>query len=108
MLLGVGVPVAGILAFADPTSPGVEWLAGHVPVDTTILSWGALGAVFAVLGLVTGMLFESKSFLWTFLLAWIPLRLLGPAVLPALVLSLWAGGLAGAVCTHRMKSKALV
>ncbi len=108
LLLGLAIPVAGTFAFANPTSPAITWLAGHVPIDPIILSWGALGAVFALLGLVTGLLFGSKSFLWTFILAWIPLRLLGPALVPAFVLSLWAGGVAGVVCTRRMRRKALV
>jgi hypothetical protein len=105
---GIAVPVLGILFLADPTGMPLTWFATTTGLSTTFGRWLALGIVFSFLGLVTGSLFSGKSFLWSFLLAWFPLRLLGPSITDALVLSLWAGVVAASVCKHKMKRDALV
>jgi hypothetical protein len=108
LLLGLGLPVAGVLLFGDPDAEPVQRLAAALGQDPPLVRWAALTTIFALLGLATGWLFESKSFIWTFLLAWLPLRLVGPDLLPTLLLSLWAGGVAVWICNRRVRRRALV
>ena len=77
-------------------------------MPSLVMRWMLLTLVFALLGLSTGWLFEAKAFIWTFLLAWLPLRLAGALVLPTLGLSLWAGALASWAANQRSKKRVLV
>lgn len=108
LVAGVAIPVLGILYLGDPSSPFIGWAEAETGLPVPVLRWSAMTLVFSVLGLVSGSVFSSKSFLWTFLLAWFPLRLIGPSIWPALGLSLWAGTVASMVSSWKMKRQSLV
>jgi len=64
--------------------------------------------VFAISGAVVGTIFNAKAFVWNFVLAYLPLRLLGPAGLMPLWISLWTGFVANMVSSWKIRRQHVV
>jgi hypothetical protein len=101
LIVGLGVPCVGLVALAGPLAPTVVRLSSDTGLSVGFLESMALGGLLTVTGAVVGGLFTVKSFIWTFLLAYIPLRLLGPSGLMPLWLGLWTGLVADRVARLR-------
>jgi hypothetical protein len=108
LVFGLGLPLAGVLLLNDWAGFSTTRAAAALGIQPGVLRWAGLALLFSVLGAVTGWLFESKAFIWTFLLAWLPLRIAGALALPTLGLSLWAGALAGWAADRRNRLRSLV
>jgi hypothetical protein len=101
LFFGLGVPCLGLVSFAGPLAATVERLSLDAGLPPVFLESLALALLLSVTGAVVGGLFAAKSFVWTFALAYLPLRLLGPAGLLPLLLSLWTGFVADRVAWLR-------
>jgi hypothetical protein len=108
LVFGVALPVAATLWFSQPANPVTLRLASELglPFDRALAL--CLAPVFTVIGAAVGLIFASKSFIWTFVLCYLPLRLLGPAGAAPLWLSLWASALSHWLSRWRDKRAALV
>jgi hypothetical protein len=87
----------------------VEQLSALTGLDPIWCLIACLGIVFTVAGAVVGSLFVSEAFVWSFLLTYLLLRLLGPpGWVTALTLSMWTGGVAGWAARMRERRTTLV
>jgi hypothetical protein len=102
---GLVVPCLGILALAGPLVPLVDRLSNATGASVRLLESVAIGALLTVTGAAVGSLFTAKSFIWTFALAYVPLRLLGPSGLAPLWLGLWTGLVADRVARRRERGR---
>ena len=105
IVLGFGVPCLGLVALAGPLAPSITYVSVETGLDASLIESISLGLMLTVTGAVVGGLFTAKSFIWTFLLAYVPLRLLGPAGLAPLWLSLWTGFVADWVARRRERAR---
>lgn len=105
LVAGLGVPCMGLVLLTGPLAPHVVRLSADTGLSAAVIEALSLGALLTVTGAVVGGLFTVKSFIWTFALAYIPLRLLGPAGLIPLWLSLWTGLIADWVARRRDRDR---
>jgi hypothetical protein len=94
VVAGAGLPIAAALATDLGFVPGPPWIAP------------AVAATLA--GAVVGVLFTGKSFVWSLLLGYLPLRLLGEEPVPQLMLALWMGAVSETVGRWRDRRRLLV
>jgi hypothetical protein len=97
LFFGLVVPCLGLRVLAGPLAPLVDRLSHGTGLSVGLLDSLALGMLLTLTGATVGGLFTAKSFIWTFALAYVPLRLLGPSGLAPLWLSLWTGFVADRV-----------
>jgi hypothetical protein len=105
LAVGLGVPCLGLAALAGPLAPMLARLSAETGFSHGLLESAALGLLLAVTGAFVGGVFTAKSFIWTFVLAYVPLRLLGPAGLTPLWLSLWTGFVADWFARRRERGR---
>ena len=108
-IFGLLCPGAAILWLGGTGSPVVERLSTLTGLDPIWCLIACLGVVFTVAGAVVGSLFVGKAFIWSFLLTYVLLRILGPpGWVTTLTLSLWTGGVAGWAARMRERRSTLV
>jgi hypothetical protein len=108
VLFGSIVPALLVAAVRFPQSPVRDWLLTTIPLADDHLLWLTCGAAFTIAGATVGVIFSAKAFIWSFVLAYVPLRLLGPAGWLPLILSLWTGYVAHRISSWRMRRHELV
>jgi hypothetical protein len=108
VVLGSILPSAAIFSVYYPHSPVRDWLVANLPLASNHLLLAACAVAFTVAGTAVGALFTGKAFIWSFVLAYVPLRLLGPAGLLPLWISLWTGFVANSVSRWRLRQERLV
>jgi hypothetical protein len=92
VVLGITVPAAAMAWLAGPGLWLVDRTAAVSGLTPESCLLGCMGVLVTGVGVVVGLLFVGKSFIWSFLLTYILLRLIGPAGLWATVaLGLWSG-----------------
>jgi hypothetical protein len=108
VVLGSILPALAVAAVRFPQSPVRDWLLERLGLADNHLLWLACGVAFTIAGSAVGAIFSAKAFIWSFILAYVPLRLLGPAGLLPLWFSLWTGFVAHRVSSWRMRRHELV
>jgi hypothetical protein len=104
VLLGAAPPVLVIYQL-----PGlVDWFRSASGLDPTLIVSLLLAATFTLGGLTVGYLFKQKSFIWAFLLGYIPTKLLRPASGLELWFCAWMALVAHYVAHWRMRREKLV
>jgi len=101
VIVGTGFPIAALAGLNGPGAGLVDRLVELSGLDRRLVVALLLSIPLTLSGAIAGLLFRGKTFLWTFLLAYLPLRLLGPAGLAPLGLSLWSGWVAARVARLR-------
>lgn len=104
VLLGAAPPV---LVVYRPSAL-VDWLRSASGLDPALIASLLLAAAFTLGGLSVGYLFQQKSFIWAFLLGYIPTKLLRPSSGLELWLCLWMAMVAHVVAHWRMRRERLV
>jgi hypothetical protein len=104
VLLGAALPV--LVAYGS--SALVDWLHSASELDPTLIVSLLLAAAFTLGGLTVGYLFQHKSFIWAFLLGYIPTKLLRPASGLELWFCVWMALVAHYVAHWRMRRARLV
>ncbi len=104
VLLGAAPPV---LVVYRPSAL-VDWLRSASELDPTLIVSLLLAAAFTLGGLSVGYLFKQKSFIWAFLLGYIPTKLLRPASGLELWFCAWMALVAHYVAHWRMRRERLV
>jgi hypothetical protein len=94
VVAGAGLPLAAALAADLGFLPGPSW------VGPALAATGA--------GAVIGVVFTGKAFVWSLLLGYLPLRLLGEDPVPQLLLALWMGFVAESVARVQDRRRLLV
>jgi hypothetical protein len=109
LLFGLVLPAAGIAWLNGPGRGMVDSLAIAIGIEPAWCVVGCLTLLFSLSGVVVGFLFVSKSFIWSFVLTYVLLRLAAPiGFVGALFLSLWTGGAAAWSAQRREKRELLV
>jgi hypothetical protein len=109
LLFGLVVPVLTILWLTGPGAFVIAWLASATGFAPTTCVIACLAIVLSVVGVVVGMIFVTKAFIWCFLLTYVLLRLVGPTGIGAtLGLSLWTGVVADWAAKRRQNRQKLV
>ena len=109
LVFGLVVPVVAILWLTGPGGFVVAWLAAATGLAPTTCVIACLAAMLLVVGVVVGLLFTTKGFIWCFLLTYVILRLVGPTGIGATFgLSLWTGVVADWAAKSRQKRQKLV
>jgi hypothetical protein len=107
LVFGLVVPVLTVLWLTGPGSFVITRLASATGFAPTTCVIACLGVMLSLVGVVVGLLFLTKAFIWCFLLTYVLLRLVGPTGIGAtLALSLWTGVVAdwaGKRRQHRQK-----
>ncbi len=102
LVIGVVVPVVAVLWLTGPGTFVISRVAsssGFAPATCVV---AFLAVVLTVAGVIVGLLFTNKGFLWSFLLTYVVLRLVGPTSIGAtFFLSLWTGLVADWSATRR-------
>jgi hypothetical protein len=79
---------------------------GFAPLTCVI---ACLAVLLSLVGVIVGLLFATKAFIWCFLLTYVILRLIGPTGVGAtFILSLWTGIVADWAAKHRQGRQKLV
>ena len=108
LLFGLVLPAAGIAWLHGPGQGLIDSLATAIGIDLGWCVVGCLTLLFSLSGVVVGLLFVSKSFIWSFVLTFVLLRVAAPiGFVGALFLSLWSGG-AAAWSAQRRESRELL
>jgi hypothetical protein len=97
LVVGLVLPALGAWAVSGPLSPQVTGVADAVGMSVGLVRALVLAALLTLTGGVVGTLFGGKAFIWTSLLGYLPLRLVGLEGLVPLCLSLWTGFVADVV-----------
>jgi hypothetical protein len=109
LAFGLVVPVLTVLWLSGPGVFVVTRLAsatGFAPLTCVI---ACLAVMLTLVGVVVGLTFVTKAFIWCFLLTYVILRLVGPTGVGATcVLSLWTGIVADWAARRRLKRRKLV
>jgi hypothetical protein len=80
----------------------VERLAAATGLSPLHCTLAGFALLLTLTGAVVGWLFTGKAFVWSFLLCYLPLRLVAPLAIGATaILSLWAGVVAGWAAARR-------
>jgi hypothetical protein len=93
--VGAGLPALAAWAIHE----------GHVP---PALRWPALAAAVTAAGATAGAIFTGKAFIWSLVLGYVPLRLIGDDRLAQVVAALWMGFVAEWVARWRDRRRMLV
>jgi hypothetical protein len=108
VVFGLLLPAAGIFWLRGPGTKWVSALADATGFNPELWVVACLVVLFTVSGSVVGLLFVGKSFIWSFLLSYVLLRLVGPTgVMSTLLLSAWSGTVAGWAAIRREKYQKL-
>ena len=92
IVFGLVVPVVTILWLTGPGSFVIMRLASTTGFEPTICVVAFLAIMLSIVGVVVGLIFVTKAFIWSFLLTYALLRLVGPTGIGAtFALSLWTG-----------------
>ena len=89
-------------------APIVDWLRARTGLDFAVAYAVALGVAVTLGGAVVGYLFRQKSFIWAFLLGYIPTRLLGGAGRDEIFFCIWMAVAAEYVSRWRSQREKLV
>jgi hypothetical protein len=109
LLFGVLLPAAGIAWLNGPGQGVIDSLGAATGLEPAWCVVGGLTLLFSLSGLVVGFLFVSKSFIWSFVLTYVLLRVAAPiGLVGALFLSLWSGGAAAWSAERRERRQLLV
>lgn len=108
LVLGLAVPVAVLTWLEGPGTEQIAQAALATGLAPATLMLVCLGVVISGVGATVGLLFVGKNFIWSFLLTYVVLRLLGPQTLPAtVILSLWSGVVATWTAGRRERKQLL-
>jgi hypothetical protein len=109
LVVGLVLPVLTILWLTGPGAFVITRLAsatGFAPLTCVI---ACLAVLLSLVGVIVGLLFATKAFIWCFLLTYVILRLIGPTGVGAtFILSLWTGIVADWAAKHRQGRQKLV
>jgi len=109
LLFGLVVPVLTILWLTGPGAFVISRLASATGFTPTTCVIACLAVMLTVVGVVVGLLFVTKAFVWCFLLTYALLRLVGPTGIGAtFVLSLWTGVVSDWAAKRRQNKQKLV
>jgi hypothetical protein len=72
------------------------------------LRWPVLGMATTVAGAAAGAIFTAKCFVWSLMLGYVPLRLIGNDLAPQAIAALWMGFVAEGVARWRDRRRTLV
>jgi hypothetical protein len=100
-LVGLVFPVASFVALQRGTPAPTEVVGGVLGVSAHWVFAGAAVLILGLVGAVIGRLFSSKTLVWSFLIAYLPLRLVGGGWVLALALSVWTSAVASFVGDRR-------
>lgn len=101
LVFGLVAPIGILLYLKTGTPAPMEGFGDRLGVDPRWV-FAAVGAMaLGVSGAVIGRLFSTKTMIWSFLLAYVPLRLIGGVWWLALALSLWSSAVADIVGRRR-------
>lgn len=108
-VFGLVLPVVTILWLSGPGVYLVMRLASASGLEPETCVIACLAVMLAVVGVIVGLTFVTKAFIWCFLLTYVILRLVGPTGVGAtLALSLWTGIVAEWTARRRLRSLKLV
>jgi hypothetical protein len=109
LLFGLVVPVLTILWLTGPGVFVISRLASATGFAPTTCVIACLAVMLTVVGVVIGLIFVTKAFIWCFLLIYVLLRLVGPTGIGATFgLSLWTGVVADWAAKRRQNRQKLV
>jgi MFS family permease len=101
--------VLAILWLTGPDSFVIARMASATGFAPTTCVVACLGVTLTFVGVVVGLLFVTKAFIWCFLLAYVLLRLVGPTGIGAtFALSLWTGVVADWAGKRRRNREKLI
>jgi hypothetical protein len=107
LALGLAGPAAALTWIGGPGRWQVAQAASVIGVTPTFFTAICSGVVMTCVGVLVGLIFVGKAFIWSFLLTYVVLRLVGPqAVAGTVIISLWTGAvstLAAAARERRQK-----
>ena len=102
-LLAVMLPLLG-LKFVPAAA--VAALKNELPVD--VATRGVMLACYALAGSAVGLMFESATFIWVFILTYIPMRILAPGALGPIPYSTFAAVVAYFVSQAKERRRAVL
>jgi hypothetical protein len=109
IMFGLIVPVLTILWLAGPGAFVILRLAAATGLAPTTCVAACIAIMLSIVGVVIGWIFTTKGFIWSFLLTYVILRLVGPTGIGAtFLLSLWTGVVADWAARRRLRSQKLV
>ena len=109
LVFGLVVPVLTVLWLTGPGTFVIARMASATGFAPTTCVIAVLAGVLSVVGVVVGLLFITKAFIWCFLLTYVILRLVGLTGLGAAFgLSLWTGLVADWAGKRRQRREKLV
>jgi hypothetical protein len=106
VVLGAGLPIVTLLLLRDPAV--LTFLSNRFGSASAFLPLGLSLVAFALAGAVVGWVFEGKCFVWSLVLGYVPLRIVGSALGMGIVLCLVMGFVADRVSWIRSRRNALV
>jgi len=109
LVFGLIVPVVSILWLSGPGVSVVTRLAAATGLAPLTCVIACLAVMLTLVGVVVGLIFIAKAFIWCFLLTYVILRLVGPIGVGAtFALSLWTGVVADWAARRRQNRQKLV
>jgi hypothetical protein len=109
IIFGLVMPVLTILWLTGPGTFVIVRLASATGFAPTTCVVACIAIMLSFVGLVIGWLFTAKGFIWSFLLTYAILRLVGPTGIGAtFLLSLWTGVVADWAARRRLSRQKLV
>jgi hypothetical protein len=109
LVFGLVVPVLTILWLSGPGVFIVTRLAAATGLAPSTCVIACLTVMLTLVGVVVGLTFVTKAFIWCFILTYVILRLVGPTGVGAtFALSLWTGIVADWSARRRLRSQKLV
>jgi len=109
IVFGLVVPVLAILWLTGPGSFVIARMASATGFAQTTCVVACLGFMLTFVGVVVGLLFITKAFIWCFLLTYVLLRFVGPTGIGAtFALSLWTGVVADWAGKRRRNREKLI
>lgn len=109
MIFGLVVPVLTILWLTGPGTFAIMRMASATGFAPTICVTACIAVMLTIVGFVIGLIFTTKGFIWSFLLTYVILRLVGPTGIGAtFLLSLWTGVVADWAARRRQGRQKLV
>jgi hypothetical protein len=99
--VGFVLPVASFVALQWGSPSPSEMVAMQLGIPSRWVFTGVAAFILGIVGAVIGRLFTTKTMVWSFLVAYLPLRLVGGGWILALGLSLWTSAVASIVGAHR-------
>jgi hypothetical protein len=109
MVFGLVVPVLTILWLTGPGAFVIMRMASATGFAPSTCVTACIAVMVTIVGVVIGLLFTAKGFVWSFLLTYVILRLVGPTGIGAtFLLSLWTGVVADWAAKRRQGRQKLV